>query len=103
MIMDLDQARTAALDPRESMLVMEAELRRNASTIFPAVWCEHASIAVAEASANREMGPWRFVTAGEADLLPRHTWLDRQVELVQQAEWTGSSVEGYAGQDHETE
>lgn len=94
MSMDLDRVRTAALNAREAMLIMEAESWRNASSIFPAVRCEHASSAVAEVIAKRDLGSWRFVTAGEAELPSRQTWLGRQDESAQQAEWAGSSGKG---------
>lgn len=58
------------------MLAMRAEPWRNAKSIFPAVWCEHASIAVAEVLAHRDLGSWRFVTAGEASSPSGHAWLE---------------------------
>lgn len=86
MSMDLDRVRTAALNAREAMLIMEAEPWRKASSIFPAVRCEHASVAVVEVLANRDLGSWRLVTASEAELPSRHTWLDRHDESAQLAE-----------------
>lgn len=80
MSMDLDRVRTAALNAREAMQIMEAEPWRNASSVFPALRCEHASIAVAEVLANRDLGSWRVATAGEAELPSRHTWRNRQDE-----------------------
>lgn len=62
--------------------------------VVPAVRCEHASISVVQVLADRDLGSWRFVAAGAADSPSRHTWPDRQDESAQQAEWTGSSVEG---------
>lgn len=94
MSMDLDRVRTAALNAQEAMLIMEAEPWRNASSVFPAVRCEHASIAVAEVPAKRDLGSWRFVTVGEEELRSRQTGLERQDESAQQAEWAGSSVKG---------
>lgn len=80
MSIDLDRVWTTALDARHAMLSMEAEPWRNAKTIFPAVWCEHALIAVAEVLANRDLGVWRFVTAGEADFPSGHAWLELRDE-----------------------
>lgn len=64
------------------------------SDIVPAVRCEHAPISVAQVLADRDLRPWCCVAAGAAYPPSRHTLPDRQDESAQQAEWTGSSVEG---------
>lgn len=76
MSVDLERVRAAAHDAREAMLEMDVEPWRNAKSIFPAVWCEHASIAVAEVLARRGLGSWSFVTAGKPDSPSGHAWLE---------------------------
>lgn len=58
-----DLARIAAHDVRIAVIEMDDEPWRNAKTIFPAVWCEWASIAVAEVLAHRDLGEWTFISA----------------------------------------
>lgn len=72
----LELARITAHDVRTAILEVDAEPWRNAKSIFPAVWCEHASIAVAEVLAHRGLGVWTFVTAGEPTSLSGHAWLE---------------------------
>ena len=69
-------ARIAAHDVRIAMIEMDDEPWRGAKTIFPAVWCEWASIAVAEVLAHRGLGEWTFISAGTPDFPSGHAWLE---------------------------
>lgn len=75
-MIDFDRVRAVAFDAREAMLKMEAEPWRNAKSIFPQVWCEWGSIAVAEVLAVNGLGEWTFVSAKLPDSLSGHAWLE---------------------------
>lgn len=47
-----------------------------AKSTFPAVWCEWASIAIAQVLKDRGRGGWSFVTAGRPEDASGHAWLE---------------------------
>lgn len=77
---DIDAVSSAVLEIRRAMLEMPDEPFRGAKRIFPAVWCERASIAVARVLAERGLGEWTFVTAGLPDDPAGHAWLELRDE-----------------------
>ena len=81
-IVDIDSVavRAAVLEIRAAMVEMPDEPFRGAKSIFPAIWCERASIVVARVLAERGLGVWTFVTAGLADDPAGHAWLELRDE-----------------------
>lgn len=77
---EFDGARLVAHEARATMLAIQDEPWRNAKSIFPAVWCEWASIAVSEVLIHRGMGEWTFVSAGLPDSPSSHAWLELRDE-----------------------
>jgi hypothetical protein len=78
---DVEEIRVAVLEIRAAMLEAPAEPFRNAKSIFPAAWCERASIVVARVLSERKLGEWTFVTAGLPDDPAGHAWLELRDEL----------------------
>ena len=77
---DIAAVRAAVLEIRAAMVEMPDEPFRGAKSIFPAVWCERASIVVARVLAERGLGLWTFVTAGLPDDAAGHAWLELRDE-----------------------
>tara|TARA_R110002051_G_scaffold60578_15_gene111101 strand:+ start:3659 stop:4054 length:396 start_codon:yes stop_codon:yes gene_type:complete len=58
------------------MISMPDEPFRGAKGIFPQIWCEWGSIALAEVLATRGFGQWTFVSAKLPESLSGHAWLE---------------------------
>lgn len=71
-----EQFRAVALEVRAAMLQMPDEPFPGAKTIFPQIWCEWGSIALAEVLVGRGLEEWTFVSAKLADSLSGHSWLE---------------------------
>lgn len=76
MDIDFDAVRQLVREALAAMQEMADEPYRGAKGIFPRVWCEWASVAIAELLEVRGYGTWDFVTAGETDGLSGHAWLE---------------------------
>jgi hypothetical protein len=72
---DLEQVRAVVRDTLLTMREMPEEPFRDAKTIFPAVWCEWTSVAMARVLEARELGEWTLVSAGAAGG-SGHAWLE---------------------------
>lgn len=77
---DIAAVRAAVLEILTAMVEMLDEPFPGAKSIFPAVWCERASIVVARVLAERGLGVWTFVTAGLADDPAGHAWFELRDE-----------------------
>ena len=71
-----ERVRTVALEVRAAMIEMPDEPFRGAKTVFPQIWCEWGSIALAEVLAGRGLGDWTFVSAKLPGSLSGHAWLE---------------------------
>jgi hypothetical protein len=80
MSVDLDAVRSTAREVRAAFLDMPDEPYRGAKAIFPQIWCEWASIALAEVLAARGLGEWTFVEMKLHDSLSGHSWLELRAE-----------------------
>lgn len=98
MQVDLYAVRAAAREVRSAFLEMPDEPYRGAKRIFPQVWCEWASIALAEVLAARGLGEWTFVENKLPNSLTGHAWIELRsddgtllftidITLDQFAEW----------------
>lgn len=98
MQLDLDAVRAASTEVRAAFLEMPDEPFRGAKSIFPQVWCEWASIALAEVLAARGLGEWTFVENKLPSSLTGHAWIELRsddgtllftidITLDQFAEW----------------
>lgn len=72
---DFEKVHDVVLSTRAAMLEMPDEPFPGAKRLFPAVWCEHASIAVARVLHERELGDGPIVTAGLPGDASGHAWL----------------------------
>lgn len=92
------EVRRTARDVRAAFTEMPDEPFRGAKSIFPQVWCEWASIALAEVLAARGLGEWSFVENKLPDSLSGHAWIELRdrhgsllfaidITLDQFAEW----------------
>ena len=61
---------------RSAIAAVEAEPSRGLKGLFPAMWCEYASIVLAELLQSRRLGAWTFVEAGHNDGPNGHAWLE---------------------------
>ncbi|TFD04116.1 hypothetical protein [Cryobacterium sp. TMT1-66-1] len=74
--MEWKAAQWTAQEAVDAMLSMPYEPSRNFKTIWPSMWCEFASIAIAEALRVRALGDWTFVQAGRPGETSGHAWLE---------------------------
>ncbi len=92
------EVRRTARDVRAAFTDMPDEPYRGAKSISPQVWCEWASIALAEVLAARGLGEWSFVENKLSDSLSGHAWIELRdrdgsplfsidITLDQFAEW----------------
>lgn len=63
---------------RSAIETIDAEPSRGLKRLFPAMWCEYASIVLAEVLESRGLGTWAFVDAGHHDQPNGHAWLERR-------------------------
>lgn len=68
--------RQTAREVRAAFLEMDDEPYRGAKGIFPQVWCEWASIALAEVLVVRGLGAWVFAENKLPDSLSGHAWIE---------------------------
>lgn len=68
--------RATATEVRGAFLSMPDEPYRGAKGIFPQVWCEWGSIALAEVLVAHELGEWTFVEMKLPDSPPGHSWIE---------------------------
>ncbi|UNK69402.1 hypothetical protein [Microbacterium sp. H1-D42] len=61
---------------RAAILSIDAEPSRNRKTIFPAMWCEYASIVIAEILERDHSTSWTFIDAGLPEAPNGHAWLE---------------------------
>lgn len=73
---DFNAVRATARDARAAFLDMPDEPYRGAKSIFPRVWCEWASIALAEVLAARGLGEWTLIENKLPGSLSGHTWIE---------------------------
>lgn len=73
---DFDAVRASAQEVRAAFLAMPDEPYRGAKSIFPQVWCEWASIALAEVLAARGLGEWTFVEKKLPESPSGHAWIE---------------------------
>lgn len=73
---DFDAVKQLVFESLAAMEAMPEEPYRNAKSIFPQVWCEYASTAIAELLEQRGFGTWDFISAGEAEGMSGHAWLE---------------------------
>jgi hypothetical protein len=76
MAIDINAVRATARDVRAAFRQMPDEPYRGAKSIFPHVWCEWASIALAEVLAARGLGEWTLVENKLPDSLSGHAWIE---------------------------
>lgn len=92
------EVRQTAWDVRAAFLAMPDEPYHGAKNIFPQIWCEWVSIALAEVLAARGLGEWTFIESKRRDSLSGHSWLELRddygfvlftidITLDQFAEW----------------
>jgi hypothetical protein len=74
--MEWEFAERTAHEAVDAMLAMPYEPSRNFKTIWPGMWCDFASIAIAEALRVRGLGDWTFVDAGLDSGPSGHAWLE---------------------------
>ena len=55
---------------------MKYEPSRNFKTLWPGMWCEWASIGIAEVLHERGLGEWTFVQASRPGETNGHAWLE---------------------------
>ncbi|MDN4481620.1 hypothetical protein [Demequina muriae] len=77
---DLGELAELVRNARGAMLSIEAEPSRNLKELFPAMWCEHSSIVIAETLLRRGLGAWTFVAMGHRDGPNGHAWLELRDE-----------------------
>lgn len=68
--------RATATEVRGAFLSMPDEPYRGAKGIFPQVWCEWGSIALAEVLVAHELGEWTFVEMKLPDSPSGHSWIE---------------------------
>lgn len=61
---------------RAAILTIDAEPSRNRKRIFPGMWCEYASIVIAEILERDDSASWTFVDSGLPEGLNGHAWLE---------------------------
>ncbi len=76
MAIDVDAVRATAVEVRAAFRGMPDEPYRGTKSIFPQVWCEWASIALAEVLAARGLGEWTFVENKLSDSVSGHVWIE---------------------------
>ncbi|MFD2840565.1 hypothetical protein ACFSYH_08275 [Populibacterium corticicola] len=78
---------------RAAILTIDAEPSRNRKTIFPAMWCEYASIVIAEILERNHSASWAFVDAGLPEAPNGHAWLElRDDATLDQFSWNGDGL-----------
>jgi len=73
---EFDDVRETAREVRSAFEEMPDEPFRRAKSVFPRMWCEWASIALAEALSARRLGEWTFIQNKLADALAGHAWIE---------------------------
>lgn len=72
---------------RSAIGTIDAEPSRGLKRLFPAMWCEYASIVLAEVLESRGLGTWTFVDAGLHGQPNGHAWLELRNQSGQRV-WT---------------
>lgn len=71
-----EELESVANEVRTAIAQMDAEPSRGLKSLFPAMWCEYASIVLAEVLEARGLGVWTFVEHGHSEGPNGHTWLE---------------------------
>lgn len=58
------------------MFTLNYEPSQGFKSLWPAMWCEHASITIAEVLAARDLGQWTFVQRAKPNDMGGHAWLE---------------------------
>ena len=75
-MLDVDAVKQTTKDAVAAARAMDYEPSHGFKTLWPDMWCEWASIAIAEALRASELGEWTFVQASRSDELNGHAWLE---------------------------
>ena len=78
--MDWEAIKQVVLEAVQAMRTMPYEPSRDFKTLWPAMWCEWASIAIAEALHERGLGEWTFIQARPPDDPSGHAWLEYRAD-----------------------
>ncbi len=71
-----EELKSVATAVRDAIAQIDAEPSRGLKTLFPAMWCEYASIVLAEVLGARGLGSWTFVEHGHFEGPNGHTWIE---------------------------
>lgn len=81
---NIEELKDLVEQARGAMLAIDTQPSRNLKSIFPAMWCEYASIVIAEILRRRGLGSWTFIDAGHREGPNGHAWLELRHDGVRQ-------------------